>query len=90
MSIENPKFAQERTYCSPAADAIRKTIKKAMNCRKTTINLKRHGFCGQGQVKQIVGQLRGVLKSHDILFFIFFQKASETFQAPLVPINGIG
>jgi hypothetical protein len=35
--------------CSLAADAIRKTIKKVMNCRKTTINLKRHGFCGQVQ-----------------------------------------
>jgi hypothetical protein len=43
------------TYCSPAADAIRKTIKKAMNCRKTTITLKRHGFCGQ--VQQMVGQM---------------------------------
>ena len=42
-------FENRLTYCSPAADAIRKTIKKVMNCRKTTINLKRHGFCGQVQ-----------------------------------------
>ncbi len=35
------------TYYSLAADAIRKTIKKVMTCRKTTINLKRLGFCGQ-------------------------------------------
>ena len=37
------------TYCSLAADDIRKTIKKIMNCRKTTIDLKRHSFCGQVQ-----------------------------------------
>ena len=46
--------ASTPSYCSPAADAIRKTTKKVMNYRKTTINLKRHGFCGQ--VQQMVGR----------------------------------
>ena len=40
---------ESRTYSSLAADTIRKIIKKVMNCRKTTINLKRYGFCGQVQ-----------------------------------------
>ena len=33
-----------------------KLSKKVINCRKTTINLKWHGFCGQ--VQQIVGRSR--------------------------------
>jgi hypothetical protein len=36
-------------YCSLAADAIRKTIKKMISCRKTTNVLNRLGFCGQVQ-----------------------------------------
>jgi hypothetical protein len=47
QSLPPPSFLLIRTYCSLDADAIRKTIKKVMECRKTTINLKRHGFCGQ-------------------------------------------
>jgi|LGVF01.1.fsa_nt_gb hypothetical protein len=34
------------THCSLDADAIRKTIKKVINCRKTTNVLNLLGFCG--------------------------------------------
>ncbi len=52
--------AKHLTCWSLAADAIRKTIKKVMNCRKITINLKRHGFCGQVQQMVYAPVLRAV------------------------------